>query len=477
MDHDITFNPNPVQKVFIESRADADVFSSRFGEGKSAALCWSIFHHTRYNPGAVHALIRDTWENLRDTTQKEFFHWFPPGICGNYIASQKKFVWTLDGMGKGEVQFLGMDDPDDAHKLQSRALAGFEMDEPAPAMDSGGISEEIFDIAMGRLRQRGMNYYIAKLAQNNPDEMHWTYRKFVDPGTKGYKPHQTDNPENLKNLPDRYYEKLREQWAHRPDLQRRFIDGKYGYTPKGRKVTPEFSENIHAAVGLTPVKNRPLTFLWDFGLNPTCIITQVTPLRHWYILESFVGDGIGVEELIEANVKPTLAQHYMPWMKFDVLHIGDPAGRSREQSSSERSAVRSVRKQLGGKWRDGPIKTLERTEPLKAVLRQTQHDTGVVRVDKQKAREVYMALRGGWHFKVAKNGIITPEPVKDMHSHPGDAMGYGAARLFPIAVKGNKKVGTTSRSAVYFGGLRDARGLGFEQPGKKLPKEQLVIGE
>lgn len=474
--HEITFNPNPMQKVFIESRAEADLFSSRMGEGKSAGLCWAIFHHTRHNPGAIHALIRDTWENLRDTTQKEFFEWFPPGVCGNYIASQKKFVWTLDGMGKGEVQFLGMDDPDDASKLQSRPLAGFCMDEPSPAADSGGIAEEIFDIAMSRLRQKGMNWYIAKLAQNNPDETHWTYRKFIDPGTEGYKAYQTDVPENTANLPDRYYEKLRIQWAHRPDFQRRFIDGKYGFTPKGKQVTPEFAEDIHAAIGLVPVVNRGLTLLWDFGLNPTCIITQVTPLRHWYILESFVGDGIGVEELIEANVKPTLAQNYMEFMKHDVLHIGDPAGRSREQSSSERSAVKSVKKQLGGRWKDGPVKWEERIEPLKAVLRQMQGGTGVVRIDKIKARDVYMALRGGWHFKVARNGIVTPQPAKDIHSHPGDAMGYGAAKLFPVAMKGHRVKAKESRSAVYFGN-RPKQGLGFEQPGRKLPRQMQVIGK
>ena len=474
--HEITFTANPTQKAFIESRADADLFSSRMGEGKTAGLCWAVWHFTKHNPGADVAMIRDIWDNLRDTTMKEFFEWFPDKVCGEYRASEKRFTWTMEGMGRGSVYFMGMDDPDDASKLQSRSLAGFVMDEPAPAVDSGGISEEIFDVAMSRLRQKGMNYYMAKLAQNNSDETHWTYKKFVDPGTEGYVTHQPQIPENLKNLPGNYYEKLRTVWQNRPDFQRRFIDGKYGFTPKGRQVTPEFNEDMHSALGLVPVKGRPLTLLWDFGLNPTCIITQVTPLGHWLILKSFVGEGIGVEELIEANVKPELAANYMEFMKYETIHIGDPSGKNREQSSSKRSAVRSLLKMLGGKWKPGPVEIQERLQPLKAVLRQTINGTGVVRIDKQKAREVYLALRGGWHYKVSKSGIVSQNPEKDQHSHPGDGMGYGAARLFPMAIRSKGRVPSKKpKAAVYFGGLR-TKGLGFEKPGRKLPKQERVIG-
>src|SRR5258708_1305665 len=136
--HEVNFVPNPIQKKFIESRAKADLFSSRMGEGKSAALAWSAFYHTRHNPGASWALIRDTWENMQATTQKTFFEWFPPGVMGEYHHTKKIFKWA-SGVAQGEVQFLGMDDPQDASKLMSRELAGFGIDEPAPAIGSGGV--------------------------------------------------------------------------------------------------------------------------------------------------------------------------------------------------------------------------------------------------------------------------------------------------------------------------------------------------
>ena len=76
----VCFVANPTQRLFIESRARADLFSCRMGEGKSAALCWAIWFHTSNNPGARWLVIRDTWENCRETTQVEFFKWFPPVV-------------------------------------------------------------------------------------------------------------------------------------------------------------------------------------------------------------------------------------------------------------------------------------------------------------------------------------------------------------------------------------------------------------
>ena len=181
----IDFHPNPIQRQFIESRAPADLFSSRAGEGKSTALVWSIFYHTRHNPGANWAVIRDTFENLQKSTLKTFFEWFPPGVFGTYHATKKEFTW-YEGVAKGTVSFVGIDDPQDASKLLSWELGGIAMDEPAPAVGSAGIDEMVFDLGMTRLRQPGMKWYPVKLATNNPDESHWTYEKFVSPGVEGF---------------------------------------------------------------------------------------------------------------------------------------------------------------------------------------------------------------------------------------------------------------------------------------------------
>lgn len=466
--HTTTFIPNPRQKAFIESQAKADLFSSRMGEGKSTALAWAALYHTRHNPGARWAIIRDTFENMQATTMKTFFEWFPPGIFGIYNHSRKTFTWA-EGVAKGEVEFLGMDDPQDATKLMSRELGGIAIDEPAPAIGSVGIDELIFDLGMSRLRLRGMKWYGAKLAENNPDESHWTYRRFVNPGEEGFKIWQPPEPENVANLPPSYYAGLRKLWAHRPDLVRRFVEGEFGFQAIGKQVTPQWSDKLHLAVGLVPVTRAPLQLLWDWGHNPTCIVTQKTPLGSWLILDALVGDDIGAEELIVQAVKPLLATKYK---NFDWLHIGDPAGTQAEQTSIFRSPVRLVRKALGGHWRPGPVKWEARIEPLRSVLTRTTGGKGVVRVDRDNAKAVHHALRGGWHFHVARNQITASIPVKDIHSHPGDAMSYGAAILFPMGrlAKGDNPKGPANEGS-YFQRRGGARGpLGLERPGAQVPE-------
>jgi hypothetical protein len=148
-----------------------------------------------------------------------------------------------------------------------------------------------------------------------------------------------------------------------------------------------------------------------------------------------------------------------PWLAAKVplgtrwRHIGDPNGMMREQSSSRTSAVAVLRKELGGVFRGGPVSLHERIEPLRAVLTRTMQGRGIVQVDRVGAREVYMALRGGWHFREA-NGVISADPVKDMHSHPGDAVSYGAARLFPMGRILRPARTVDPPSATFFGGQR-----------------------
>lgn len=461
------FIPNPIQKMFIESQARADLFSSRVGEGKSAALAWSVFYHTRHNPGADWAMIRDTWENIRRTTLKEFFYWFTPGVFGEWHEGHKTFTWA-EGVGSGSVIWLGLDDPGDASKLQSLQLGGIGIDEPAPAAQSGGVAEMIFDIGFTRLRQPNMNWYPVKLATNNPDETHWTYKRFVDPGTEGFVAWQPHSPENEKNLPANYYANLRELLAGNPHLVDRFVEGKYGYQQPGQPVTPEWNNDMHLASGLRPVRGVELVLLWDFGLNPTCIITQVTPLRRWLILEAFVGHEEGVEELITRQVKSVLAERYRG---FTFRHIGDPNGTMREQSSAARSAVRLLLKELGGTFRKGPKDIPERVIPLRAALRQQ----GLVLVDRTRAKEVWFALRGGWHYRIANSGLVSQVPEKDEHSHPGDAMGYGAAVLFPVGRIQQRATGLiTPQHATFWTGPPSAGPRG--QPHARIPPEGRVIG-
>lgn len=477
--HEIKFIANPTQRQFIEHRSSngqqvVDLFSCRMGEGKSCALVWACFYYTRENPGARGVIIRDTWENCRDTTLVEFLKWFPDGVMGTWTAFNKTFTWGIEGV-KGSVTFLGMDDEKDASKLQSREYGFVGIDEPSPAAGTGGVSELVFQTALTRLRQPGMNWYAAKLAQNNPDESHWTYKNFTDPDTRkeGYVEFKTVAAENLAHLPPDYYGTMTKNLAGRQDLVRRFVTGEYGFQQLGKAVTPNWSDTLHLRDGLEPVPGTELTLLWDFGLNPTCIITQKTPLGFWLILEDFVGtdeNGWGTYELISEVVKPRLEARYDG---FVLRHIGDPAGEQREQSSSKQSAVKVIKAELGGKWTKGEKDIRSRINPLNAVLSRTLGGEPILQVDRRFAKRVHHALRGGWHYQVSPGGVVAGNPRKNEHSHPGDAMGYGAAKLFPHGRLTGTKVARSMDvgSASFFGRGRAYIG----RPGLKLPKDGEVV--
>ncbi len=446
----IRFVANPIQKLFIEHRpfkgfvrpddwpSDVaprvvDLFSSRMGEGKTAGLCMAVWFYTLHNPGASCALIRDTWENCRDTTLKEFFTWFPEDVAGTFVKSEKLFTWDTARTGlRGEVRFMGMDDEKDAGKLQSRFFGLFGLDEPSPAAGSGGIHETIFTTALTRLRQPGMQWYAAKLAQNNPDESHWTYRRFIDPGEQGFTHFQTQTPENTVNLPPGYYEQMSKDLSSRPDLQRRFVKGEFGFQQLGRPVCPLWNDSVHLAEGLEPVAGADLWLSWDGGLTPVCVIAQVLPSGVLMILDAIEESNGGTYQLIEDQVYPLLETRYAAF-RGKWRHTGDPSLVNRDASDSRQSPVLSIKKLLGGAWRPGPKDLAPGIDPLNRRLSLLgPMGKGMVIVDRHRARGVHHALRGGWHHKQHAGGVASESPVKN---HPdsdfGDTLRYLCGLLFP----------------------------------------------
>ncbi len=486
----VKFVANPTQKLFIEHRPFdgfvrpkdwpddvaprvVDLFSCRMGEGKSAALVWATWFYTRYNPGASCLLFRDTWENMRDTTLKEFFFWFPEGVFGEYLKSEKLFTWFPHTGLRGTVTFLGMDEEKDAAKLQSRFFGLIGVDEPSPAAGTGGIEEMIFEVALSRLRQQNMQWYALKMAQNNPDESHWTYKRFVDPGTPEFTHFKTRTPENTKHLPPGYYQQMSKDFVGRPDLQRRFVKGEFGFQQLGVPVTPLWSDDVHLMDALEPVKGGELWLSWDGGATPVCVICELMPSGVLLVLDALAETHGGTYQLIEDQVFPLLETRYAMF-RGQWSHTGDPSLETGDQSDISQSPVRRIQKMLGGRWVRGQKEIDHRVDPLNRRLGLLgPGGTGMVLVDRVRARGVHHALRGGWHRAKHGGGTTSPSPVKNHpHSDFGDAMGYLAGTLFPY---GHERVRTKGRfsgagyarySSATVGATRSLR---LEAP--RIPKE------
>ena len=140
-------------------------------------------------------------------------------------------------------------------------------------------------------------------------------------------------------------------------------------------------------------------------------------------MDSFVGSNIGMGQLIDNHVIPILTSRYSKVTRW--RDIGDPALKNREQSDSDHTAAKGIESKLGTTFEPGPVSWDERREALKTGLSRLA-DGGPYILLSHHEGKLHRALRGGWHYKKDATGrIMTNDPVKDMHSHPGDAFGYG----------------------------------------------------
>ncbi len=435
--HRMEFKAGPTQRRFIETDARAALFASRAGEGKSAAIVQACGYFARKyhkaNPTAI--IARNTLVNLKRTTLLEFLKWWPSGIFGTFHKGDMVYEWTVPGFG-GAVHFMGFDSEKATEKVLSMPVDFAGLDEAAPATDQGGINELVLDMLLQRGRNPGVDKPQIKIAVNNTDEEHWLYPRFVDPGSEGFECYQTGaQPENLDHVRKGYYEDMARDNAHRPDLVRRYVEGKWGFQQKGVAVTPQWSDELHLADNLQPIRGIPLSLSWDFGHNPRCTVSQHTK-TNWNVLGCYGEDGVGTYQLIE-SLKPILLSRFEN--KFVLKHTGDPNGATKDPGDSRNSPLRAIKEELGGSWVAGPTKPALIIDPLQRVLTKQSGGRGLLQVDRVHAKMIWYALRGGWHKQKNARGVVSPNPTKDLHSHPGDTMGYEAARTYPTAAFSKKR--------------------------------------
>lgn len=394
-------------------------------------------------------VVRDTWKNLARTTMKTVQQWIP-GSVSHWKDNNTICIFPKDDPFI-EFTFLGLEHARDWNKLQSFECGGLWLEEPAPAADeSSGLAAEVYAIGTSCLSQEGYESW-SQITMNPPDDQHWTYTTFWENPTEHTKVWNILPGEN-KAVKDSFRAQMRRNFMSigRPDLMQRLAEGKVVHVQMGEPVTPNFSDRLHVSdVPLEPIPNIPLFLLWDFGLNPTCIITQISPMRRWNFLHTFVGENMGVEQLIQREVLQKLNYRFP---RYEIHHIGDPAGKTPEQSNSRRNAVRTVQTMINGDWRDGPVPWDERRNACHRVLDSNASGYATVQIDKRENTKLIRALRGGWKYYKDSRGVVHRDsPVKDVHSHPGDSFASGAAVLFPLGFQLEKKKPTKIvRPPVYF---------------------------
>lgn len=308
-----------------------------FGSGKSSGCVMEIIRRAHMQaPGpdgtrrSRWAVVRNTYRQLMDTTIKTFHDWYPPKIFGEWRSTDHNFFITKFPGVQLEVLFRALDRPDQVSNLLSLEVTGAWFNE---IREIPWFIVEAMDSRIGRYpskRDGGASWYGMIMDTNPPDEDSRLYKVFEKIRPDGWQIFKQPSglsvhAENTKHLPKNYYINL----AKGKDEMfiRVYIHGQYGYIVSGKPVFLSFKDNIHVAPHpLEPMKGVDVLCSFDFGLQPACVIGQLTPLGQLRILDELVSDGMGLRQFCENQVIPLLRQKYFG---MNVMGYGDPSGISR----------------------------------------------------------------------------------------------------------------------------------------------------
>ncbi len=432
----IAHSVSRIQGAFIRSEVLENCLMGPRGEGKTEAGLVAIHNHAvqqapefRPMPWAV---IRDTWANLERTTLQSILRPRPDSFAAKVLPylQVREGGKQIELPGLWMLWLFGADSAADLNKLQSMQLAGMWLEEAAPAAEEdigSGVGEDLWSVGITSLRHPVTTNRRAQITMNYPDEDHWTWQRFFideDPTRRLFRIPRGMN----KHIDEQYRQNMYNALKNKPGLLARLVEGKPAHVYQGEAVTPEYSDRHLAPIVLQPMKNVRLLRSWDGGLNPSCIIWQITPSGRVLILDSMRGENMGMKQFIETQVKPCVAEHYPTFKEW--TDSGDPALNEREQSDSTLTAAQIINAELGASFEPGVSSWEQRRESIKELLNRQIDGEPMVLVSK-RALILHQALAGGWHYhKTPTGAVLKDKPVKDKHSHPADAFCHHVAKIF-----------------------------------------------
>ncbi len=308
--------PLPRQAAFHESEAKLRAYIGGFGSGKTLSGCWEALILSLEYPGNVGAICRETYQELKDTTQKTFFEICPEELIESFNKSDNHLVFK----NGSEIYFRSLDRFD--IKFRSLNLGWFYFDEASHS------KEEALLFLIGRLRlpvARRCGY----ITSNPPFEGHWIHKRFVEEDRSGHDFFKAPTSENF-HLPEDYVQFLEENYDEK--WKKVFIKGDFGFIADGEPVYPEFSESIHVkkveyTTGVEIIRS------WDFGFHhPACVVAQKIG-NELNVLAEFQGEN----ELIKDFGAKVLRACNENYPKAEFRDCGDPAGKQKSDKSKKTS--------------------------------------------------------------------------------------------------------------------------------------------
>jgi len=460
--NDFVFEFSPTQEDFVFSEAHVVMLMGPMGEGKTyAGVGGLIAHAQRCGRDIRGALIRDTHQNIKISTAPDIKQ-----MLGNLVTfhdDYKKMV--IHSQPKVEMDLFGIDDPASMSKLQGPQYAIIWLEEPAPIIEkaNAGLPRGVFDMSIARAARQAGTTLRVQVTQNPADEDHWTEEVSHGPRVLARDPDSgAEIHLSVFKIPRGENQKLNKlaraaniaAFQNDPGKYTRYVEGRAAAVCQGVPVVKTYRPSTHfrETEDLPVIPGAVGIRGWDSYHSPACVIGQLIPPGRLIIHDVCTDTNIGPRELIEMHVKPLLASPKYKDMIQDWRDIGDPSARTPDQSSTLQSAARVIEDLLHTRFEPGPTRWENRVNPaVTAFSKLATNGLPLVELSRS-AYVLHRALNGGWHWKVDNNGnVIGTMPVKNQFSHPGDALLYMLAVLFPYEnVKGldrRKKMSQRARMA------------------------------
>jgi len=261
-----TIEPTPKQTDFIFSSKKFTCFSGGYGSGKTLAGCMRGLLLSQ-EPNNFGLVGRNTYVELRDTTQRSFFELCPP----EYYAPENGGQWKpsdnhLKLINGSEIIFRHLDTISEA-ELKSLNLGWFYIDQAEE------ISLGVWQVLQSRLRLANVSNRWGFITCN-PSPGNWIYDKFKKPEEEGkplgdeYKMVEATSYEN-PYLPAGYIETMLKDYPE--EMVKRYIEGRWDVVENA--IYPEYDKDVHIIQPFEIPKNWERLVSLDYGMvNPTGVL-------------------------------------------------------------------------------------------------------------------------------------------------------------------------------------------------------------
>jgi len=430
----------PTLKLFHNDGGQIRCIVGPVGSGKTTAatieVCSFLPRHIYRTWGLKStrwAIIRNTYPELIDTTQRTVFDWFP---SGEYQKQEK--IYKLRDKQYGceiELMFRSCDRPEDVKKFKSLELTGYWIDE------SIEVADEIKNMLKNRIgrypRKCPVRFGIE--TTNPPDVEHPTYGQFKwltpIPGTlsekqplKGHHGFWQPERENEVNLRKGYYDDLIADYRDNPDWIATYVKGHPGIIVKGKLVYKHFNRSKHVAIMPIIQTGNHLLRGWDNSGNcPACIVVQLAPNGGVHVLREFNSD---VENIVDFTKRVVSAlDTEFPGAIYDDDYA-DPAGAAKYSvREGGFTSNAELMKECGVLVKSSDQNFSARTGAVETAL---QREHGLL-INNSCTRLINGFIGGYCYSEIGTTGIYRDTPDKNRFSHIHDALQYVMVRLIKMA--------------------------------------------